>query len=324
LQHLQPALARHLCLVHEGLLRKPPLRQVPLLQRLLWLRSHPNQRVMRTLALLSVLSIPSISAGVLVHGHRGARGVLPENTLPAFEYAIKAGVDALELDLAVTRDNVLVVSHDPHVNPAICKDAPANLAIRRLTLTELKRFDCGALKNPLFPHQKPVPGTTIPTLDDVLALASRGSFDFNIETKISPMHPELAPPPEEFARLVLQAVKQRGLVARVILQSFDFRTLHAMKKLEPAMRLSALYEGPPKSFVAIAREAGAGIVSPRYNLVTKAEVEDAHKAGLQVVPWTPNTPEEWQRMIDCGVDAIISDYPAELIELQKAVPKRAR
>jgi glycerophosphoryl diester phosphodiesterase len=86
-----------------------------------------------------------------------------------------------------------------------------------------------------------------------------------------------------------------------------------MKKLAPEMRLSALYEGTPKSFVEIAREAGAPIVSPRYNLVTKAEVDAAHKAGLQVVPWTPNTHEEWQRMLDCGVDAIITDDPAELM-----------
>jgi glycerophosphoryl diester phosphodiesterase len=192
------------------------------------------------------MSIPALCSGVLVHGHRGARGVLPENTLPAFEYAIAAGVDVLELDVAVTKDNVVVVSHDPHVNPVICKDAPPNLAIHQLTLEELRRFDCGALKNPLFPKQKPVPGTRIPTLDDVLALGSRGKFEFNIETKISPKHPELAPPPEEFARLVLDVVKKRNLVSRVILQSFDFRTLRAMKTLAPSMRRSALYEGTPK------------------------------------------------------------------------------
>jgi glycerophosphoryl diester phosphodiesterase len=264
------------------------------------------------------MTMPSMASAVLVHGHRGARAVLPENTLPAFEYAIAAGVDVLELDLAVTKDNVLVVSHDPHVNPVICKDAPPDLAIRQLTLAELRRFDCGALQNPAFPKQKPVPGTRIPTLDEVLALAPRGKFDFNIETKIFAKHPELTPSPEEFARLLLDAVKKRNLVPRVIVQSFDFRTLHAMKKLNGSIRLSALYEGPePKSFVEIAREAGARIVSPRYNLVTKAEVEAAHRAKLQVVPWTANTREDWQRLLDCGVDAIISDDPAELIAFLK-------
>ncbi|HYP06651.1 MAG TPA: glycerophosphodiester phosphodiesterase [Bryobacteraceae bacterium] len=266
--------------------------------------------------MMSASLLPGASA-VLVHGHRGARAVLPENTLPAFEYAIEAGVHVLELDLAVTKDNVLVVSHDPHVNPVICKDAPPKLAIRELTLAELKRFDCGALKNPLFPKQKPIPGTRIPTLDEVLSLASKGKFEFNMETKIFAAHPELTPTPEEFASLVLEAVRKRQLVDRVILQSFDFRTLHAMKKLEPAMRLAALYEGTPKPFVAIAREAGAGIVSPRFNLVTKAEVEAAHEAGLQVIPWTPNTPEGWQHMLDCGVDAIITDDPAGLFAFLK-------
>jgi glycerophosphoryl diester phosphodiesterase len=283
---------------------------------------------MRRLLLLSCMSIPSFAAGVLVHGHRGARAVLPENTIPAFEYAIAAGVDVLELDVAVTKDNVLVVSHDPHVNPVICKGAPPNLAIRQLTLAELQRFDCGALKNPRFPKQKPVPGTHVPTLDQVLALASRGKFDFNIETKIFADHPELTPAPEEFARMLLDAVKKRGLVSRVIVQSFDFRTLHAMKKLDPSIRLSALYEGKPKSFVAIAREAGATIVSPSAELVTKAEVEAAHAAKLQVVPWTANTPEEWQRLLDCGVDAIISDDPAELVkflkEQKQSAPKRGQ
>jgi glycerophosphoryl diester phosphodiesterase len=254
---------------------------------------------------------------VLVHGHRGARGVMPENTLPAFEYAIREGVDVLELDLAVTKDNVLVVSHDPLLNPAICKNAPKGTPIRALTLAEVKQYDCGALKNPQFPRQTPVPGTKIPTLDEVFDLAKRGSFEFNIETKSNPRRPELTPSPEEFARLVLEKIREHGLQRRVIVQSFDFRTLHAMKQLDPSIRLSALFSGQPKSFVEVAREAGAGIVSPETNLVTKERVTEAHQAGLEVVPWTANTPEDWRRLIGAGVDAIISDYPADLISFLK-------
>jgi glycerophosphoryl diester phosphodiesterase len=261
---------------------------------------------------------------ILVHGHRGARAVLPENTMPAFEYAIKAGVDVLELDVAVTKDNVLVVSHDPYVNPTLCKDVQGKVAIHSLTFAELQRYDCGAQKNPLFPKQKPVPGTRIPAFDDVLALATRGKFHFNVETKIYAKAPELSPAPEEFARLVLEAVKKRGLVDRVILQSFDFRTLHAMKKLEPGIRLSALFSTAAKPFVDIARDAGATIVSPQYPLVTKAEVDAAHAAGLQVVPWTANTPEDWAKLIEAGVDAIISDDPAELIAYLKETAPRGR
>jgi glycerophosphoryl diester phosphodiesterase len=259
---------------------------------------------------------------VLVHGHRGARGVMPENTLPAFEYAIHEGVDVLELDLAVTRDNVLVVSHDSLLNPVICKDAPKGTPIRTLTLAELKQYDCGALKNPQFPRQTPVPGTKIPTLDEVFDLAKRGKFEFNIETKSNPRRPELTPSPEEFARLVLAKVREHGLTDRVIVQSFDFRTLHAMKGLDPSIRLSALYSGKPKSFVEIAREAGAGIVSPETKLVTNEQVQKAHQAGLQVIPWTANTPEDWSRLIEAGVDAIISDYPADLISYLKKSRER--
>jgi glycerophosphoryl diester phosphodiesterase len=269
---------------------------------------------MRTFPLILAMSLSVVGATkVVVHGHRGARAVLPENTLPAFEYALSAGVDVLELDLAVTKDNVLVVSHDPTINPQICTGAPAKTPIHQLTLEEVKRIDCGSLKNPGFPKQKPIPGTKIPTLEEVLALAGRGKFEFNIETKINPKFPELAPSPDEFARLLYDAIRRHDLQRRVIVQSFDFRTLHAMKKLDPAIRLSALYEGSPKSFVEIAKQAGADIISPQFKLVTREQVEAAHKAHLQVVAWTPNTPDDWQRMLDCGVDAIISDDPAELI-----------
>jgi glycerophosphoryl diester phosphodiesterase len=274
--------------------------------------------MIKTAAILLAAAALSPAFGrVLVHGHRGARGVLPENTIPAFEYAIRIGVDALELDVAVTKDNVLVASHDPTINAAICQGGELHVPIRQLTLADLRRYDCGAKKNPAYPKQKAVPGTGIPTLDEVLALGKKGTFDFNIETKIFREKPELTPSPEDFARLVLDAVRRHKLERRVILQSFDFRTLHAMKKLAPEIRLSALYEGATKDFVEIAREAGAQIVSPRYPLVTKEQVDRAHKARLQVVPWTPNTEHEWEKLVTAGVDAIISDDPEELIAYLK-------
>ena len=250
---------------------------------------------------------------VQVHGHRGARAMRPENTIPAFEYAIAAGVDYLELDLAVTRDNVVVVSHDPYLEPPVCTGPAAKAAIRDLTLAQVKQWDCGATRNPAFPTQQPVPGARIPTLDEVFALASKGTFGFNIETKIRAQHPELAPAPEEFARLVLEIIRRHHLEQRVILQSFDYRTLIAMKKLAPEIRRAALYDREPKDFVAIAREAEASIVSPIFRLVTPERVRAAHAAGLTVVPWTPNRPQDWDRLIAAGVDAIITDDPAGLI-----------
>jgi glycerophosphoryl diester phosphodiesterase len=243
---------------------------------------------------------------------------MPENTLPAFEYAIAAGADVLELDLAVTKDDVLVASHDPTINRTICTGpGEGSPAIRTLTYEQLQHWDCGELRNPAFPRQTPVKWTRIPTLDQVLALAPRGRFEFNIETKIFADHPEYTPTPERFAQLLLEAIRRHRVESRVIVQSFDFRTLHAMKKIAPNIRLSALDETGRLDFVALAREAGARIVSPEKRLVTAEKVRAAHAAGLQVVPWTANTPEDWERLADAGVDAIISDDPARLISYLK-------
>jgi glycerophosphoryl diester phosphodiesterase len=255
---------------------------------------------------------------IQVHGHRGARAVRPENTLPAFRYAIDAGVDVLELDMAVTKDNVVVVSHDPYLEPPVCSGPQPKAMVHGLTLAEVRQWDCGKIQNPKFPKQTPVPGTRIPTLDEVFDLAGSGKFDFNIETKIFADHPELTPGPDEFARLVLAVVRKHKLEKRVILQSFDFRTLVAMKKLAPEIRLSALWEEKgDRDFVSIAKEAGAGIISPMSTLVTPEKVRAAHVAGLEVVPWTANTPAEWDKLVAAQVDAIISDDPAELIAYLK-------
>jgi len=265
--------------------------------------------------------MPVVAAGgprILVHGHRGARARRPENTIPAFEYAIQEGVDALEMDMAVTKDNVIVISHDPILEAPVCNGPQPKAVIHELTLAEVRQWDCGALRNPNFANQQPVAGTRMPTLDDVFRLAPRGSFDYNIETKSFPDKPQYTPAPEEFARMVLAKVREYGLEKRIILQSFDFRTLVAMKNLAPEIRLSALTETDPRDFAAIAKEAEAGIVSPNFHLVTPEKVEAAHRAGLQVAPWTVNTPQDWDRMIQAKVDAIISDDPAELIAWLKS------
>ena len=250
---------------------------------------------------------------MLVHGHRGARARYPENTIPAFRYAIESSVDFLEMDVAVTRDNVVVVSHDPHINSEICTGPHSGIAIRELTLAEVRESDCGALKNPHFPEQHPIPGTRIPTLDEVLSLADGTNVQFNIEIKSFPDQPELTPSPDELSKMVLDVVRKHKLESRCTVQSFDFRTLRAMKRLAPEIRLAALWEGAARPFVEIARVAEASIVAPAFHLVTSEQVELAHRAKLQVVPWTANSPRDWQPLIDAGVDAIITDDPAELI-----------
>jgi glycerophosphoryl diester phosphodiesterase len=255
-----------------------------------------------------------MAANIQVHGHRGARAMRPENTIPAFEYAIDQGVDALEMDVAVTKDEVLVISHDPVLNPEICRGLAGTKVIREMTFAELRKWDCGSLANPHFPKQTPVPGTRIPTLEEVLALAPRGNFLFNIETKIFKDKPQYTPPPDRFAELLLHAIDRHQLRSRVIVQSFDFRTLQAMKKIAPDIRLAALDEDEKLGdFVTVAHSAGAGIISPEKGMVTPSRVLAAHQARLQVIPWTANTPQEWDALITAGVDAIISDDPAALI-----------
>jgi glycerophosphoryl diester phosphodiesterase len=204
---------------------------------------------------------------ILVQGHRGARGVRPENTLEAFAYAITAGADAVELDMVVTRHNALVISHDP------VKDS----------------------------------GKGLPSLDDVFDLLAPTSIELNLEAKTFP-------DPERFVRLLLERIAAHSMASRVMVSSFDFPILHAMRRLAPAIRRAALTEDDPRGFPEIARDgAGAQCVNPHYTLVTADKVRLAHDAGLQVIPWTVNAPADWARMVDAGVDAIIADDPAALI-----------
>ncbi len=283
---------------------------------------------------------------ILVHAHRGGRAMRPENSIPSFKYGISVGADVLELDLAVTKDNVLVVSHSPYLTQPASDDPrmaaallnerrcdgpplPPGTTIHSLTLAQLRQYDCGLHPLAAFPHQQAVPHTSIPTFDEVLDLAPQGTFQFNVETKIFPNHPDFTPSPEVFVKMIDDAVARRHLQSRVILQSFDFRTLHAMRALDPSIRLSALfgaprYDGmmgitdPDKSFAHIAKITGADILSPDQSLVTPAEVQSAHALNVQVAPYTVNTPADWKRMADAQVDAIITDDPAGLLAWLRA------
>jgi glycerophosphoryl diester phosphodiesterase len=233
------------------------------------------------------------SRGIQVHGHRGARAVRPENTIPGFQYAIEAGVDAVEMDLAVTKDNAVVISHDPilRTRELICE----------LTLAQVRAR------------------TNIPTLDEVLSLSTQGSFDYNLETKSFADKPWYTPCPEDFVRLILEQVRKHGLEKRVTLLSFDFRILAAVRTMAPEIRRSALTHFDLRAFEKIAQEGGqAEIVSPHYRLVTKKKVRAAHAVGIQVAAWTVNKPAGWDKMIAADVDAIVCDDPAALIAYLKA------
>ncbi len=260
-----------------------------------------------------------------VQGHRGARSVRPENTIPAFKEALEAGVDTIELDLAVTKDNVVVSSHDLLISPVICtgpkgQKLTSGVAIRALSLKELKKYDCGRLKNPRFPKQIPVPNTRIPTLDEIFKFVSTSGIVgsekvmFNIETKIVPAKPELTPTPKQYIDLIMKVVKKYKVESRVVIQSFDHRTLRYVKKKYPEIKTSALIAGSLPNLVLLAKDLKAEYISPYFMFINKEVVKELQANNIKVVPWTINKKEDWKMMLDFGVDGIITDDPRALID----------
>ena len=291
-----------------------------------------------------------------LQGHRGARGLAPENTLAAFARALEIGVTTLETDLAVTKDSVIVLSHDPVLNPDIVRGpdgqwlAAPGPAINSLTLAELKRYDVGRIKPGTkyaqqLAGQLPIDGQRIPTLAELfdLAKSSGKTPRFNIETKLSPDKPGEAPDPETFARLVVEAVRGVGLTRHITIQSFDWRTLIAAKRLAPEIETVCLtYDKTlqdrvdggvrrPSSWLAgldpaahggsvprLAAAAGCGTWSPFFRELNSAGVAEARALGVKVVPWTVNNREEMAHFIDMKVDGLITDYPDRAREVMTA------
>ena len=254
-----------------------------------------------------------------IHGHRGSRGTHPENTLVSFEEAVQSGADWVELDLVLTKEDIPVVSHDPIVSMDLCLDSQKKLPskllpIKTLSLNELKTFDCGSIPNPKFKEQISVPGQKIPTLEEVLILASKTpsqKIKLNIETKMTAPKPNLEPSPQKFVAAIVRLLKKYNQIDNSVLQSFDFRTLREAKKLEPKLKLSALFE-KPDSICKTSKALGAYMASPNFSLVTPVLVQECHSMGIQVHPWTLNTESEWALALSLGVDGIITDYPRKL------------
>jgi len=271
------------------------------------------------LASLLLFSVPAMA--IDLQGHRGARGLLPENTLPGFERAIALGVTTVELDVGVTRDGVVVVHHDRTLNPDLARGpdgewvkAPAP-AIFSLTFEQLKSYDVGRLRPgseylSRFKDQEPVDGARIPKLEDVLKLDAK--VRFNIETKISPEAPQETLAPEPFARALIAEVRKAGVEKRTTIQSFDFRTLKVVEREAPEIATAYLtskrYPDP-----ALVAEAGARIWSPDFSVLTEEVVKKARTLGLRIIPWTVNEPGDIARVLDMGVDGIISDYPDRVL-----------
>jgi glycerophosphoryl diester phosphodiesterase len=327
-------------------------------------KHHPAGRVCtlprRAAATLALILAAGAASAFDLQGHRGARGLAPENTLAAFELALNLGVDTLESDLAVTRDGVLVLAHDPQVNPDLARldgrwiEAPGP-AIHGLSLAELKRYDIGRLKPDTpyarqWPQQRPADGQRYPTLAELAALVRTAGrpVRLNLETKIRPDSGAATPDPETFARLVAETLEREGLAAATTIQSFDWRTLVALRRLAPAIETvclsivspnmdtvsaeasgaspwhAGLTEREHGSVPRRAKAAGCAVWSPQWRNLDAASLAEAHALGLRVIPWTVNEPAEMERLLALGVDGLITDYPDRAAVLKSRRSKASR
>jgi glycerophosphoryl diester phosphodiesterase len=281
-----------------------------------------------------------------IEAHRGGRALFPENTLQSFANALSMGVDTLELDIGVTKDGALVVSHERGLNPDLARSAdgvyvaPPGIPFVQLTLDEIKKYDVGQIRPgsayaAQFPDQHSVPGTPIPTLIEVMDLVRKSGDNhvrLNIETKIDPNHPDQSPDPQRFVTLLLDLLATQKFSDRVTIQSFDWRTLQLVQKQAPAIptvyltlqKGSGVTNFLDKASVWTAgfnpadhghslprtiKDAGGAIWSPYFGDVDAALITEAHHLGLAVVVWTVNKPEDIAAMIDLGADGVISDHP---------------
>lgn len=277
---------------------------------------------------------PIVPEGFDLQGHRGARGLAPENTIPAFRRALDLGVTTLEMDVVISGDGQVVVSHEPWMNPKICSlpsgaPVPADEAkahnLYRMPYAEIEQYDCGRRQHPDFPRQEPQPAVK-PLLRDVIAMAEsyvaehdRPPVFYNIEIKSRPdWDSEFHPTPETFARQVLDVVREGDVAARTTIQSFDERALRATRRLrtdrteDATVRLALLVvDGTANSLPNQLESLGFApdIYSPSFPSVDDALLRTAHDRGLRVVPWTVNERADMRRLIRLGVDGLITDYP---------------
>ncbi len=288
--------------------------------------------------------------GLDLQAHRAGRGLRPENTLAAVRHALETGVTTLELDLGLTADGVAVVLHDRRLNPEITRTAEGTWLVEpgppvhRLTRRALAAYDVGrahpeSRTAERFPEQQPVEGARIPTLAEVFALAeslSDGRIRYNLETKIAPDDPA-SPAPEAIVAAVLRDIAAAGVAARTTIQSFDWRSLALVQAEAPEIATAYLtaerrwldnlqrgHPGPSPwtagvdldayagSVPAAVAEAGGRIWSPYYRDLRPGDVAEAQRLGLAVIVWTVNDPADMARLIEAGVDGLITDYPDRL------------
>lgn len=290
--------------------------------------------------------------GFDLEAHRGGRALLPENTLPAFANALSMGVDTLELDVGVTADGEVVVSHERGLNPDLTRDARGAYVTSpgtpfvKLRLADIRAYDVGQIRPNSayarqFPDQRAVPGTGIPTLSELFALVRKSGntrVRFNIETKIDPNHPDETLDPQAFVAKLLAVIAFEKFSDRVMIQSFDWRTLQLVQQQAPNIPTVylTLQRGSGQtvaldkatswtagfnpadhggSLPRTIKAAGGTIWSPHFGDATETLIAEAHALDLRVVVWTVNKREDMARMIEIGADGIISDRPDLLREV---------
>ena len=291
-----------------------------------------------------ILSKPGF---IKIYGHRGARGVLPENTLESFKYLFENNIRAYETDILISKDNIPVITHDFKLDPSYTKDVNGNwiedenIKIIDLTYEEILKYDVGTL-NKLsrygrkFINQKSLDNQKIPKLSDLLKLSSDNDFDdllINLEIKSTPIEEGLTPSPEEMVKIVIDEVGLSNLSDKIIYSSFDWRVLREIKERDPKIPRAHLTSGakgkiydksPWLDFTPLHSEVelpklikalGGSAWHPNYKDVNKEVIEISRNEGLAINVWTVNREQDMLRMINYGVDGIMTDYPLKLMEL---------
>jgi glycerophosphoryl diester phosphodiesterase len=261
-------------------------------------------------------------------GHRGCRGLMPENTIPAFIKAVDLGVNTLEMDLVITNDNKVLVSHEPFFNHEITtlpngewvlESNEKEFNIYKMTYSEVIKYDVGLKTHPRFPNQfkmkahKPLLSEVIDSVEIYAKENRKPVLYYNIETKTTPQtdgifHPE----PKKFVDLMMRVILEKKIENRVIIQSFDIRTLHYLHQNHPEIKTALLVEDFDKrEFFKQIEDLGfvPTIYSPAQNLVTPKLVKECKSKGVKLIPWTVNDLKSINNLTKMGVDGIISDYP---------------
>lgn len=265
-----------------------------------------------------------ITSQVMIHGHRGARGLFPENTLTAFRGAVLMGVPSIELDVVVTADSQVVVSHEPWMHADYCS-APDGKPVKRgkqykiwkMTYAQVRHFDCGIRGNRKFPLQekiaehKPLLSEVIEAVERLVSENNLAPVTYNIEIKcLKPGDGKFHPKPDVFARLVNNVLRRYNINDRILIQSFDLRVLQEMHRLAPQLRYGIL----TVTSTAVKRKVKQlgftpFMFNPHYTRVTPGFIKEAHDLGIQVHPYTVNDTVAMRKLVKMGVDGIITDYP---------------